>query len=62
MGATPILGFIMEATPIFGVDVVQPLIDNIVATVTALVPGLLVLTGIFLAVKYIPALIKRFSR
>ncbi len=41
---------------------VQPLVNDILATVKELLPVLLTLAGIFIAIKFVPGLIRSFSR
>lgn len=41
---------------------VQPLVNDIVATVKEILPVLLTVVGIFLAIKFVPGLIRSFTR
>lgn len=41
---------------------VQPLVNDIVATVEEIFPVLLTVVGIFLAIKFVPGLIRSFTR
>ena len=41
---------------------VDPLVQDILATVKGLLPTLLTLAGIFIAIKLVPALIRRFTK
>lgn len=57
-----LLTFCTAPTPLIEAADVQGLVDQITATVTGLLPVLLGLTGIFLAIKFVPGLIRRFSK